>query len=117
MTTGTMAATATTMVVETQGDEAVVRVVGHLTVANWKEFHQHVTDALARGARRVVVDLGAAGYVDSSGLGTLVLLARGARAQERELRLANLNEDVRIVFALTKLDTLFGIGTGAPAAA
>ena len=39
----------------------------------------------------------------------LVSLSKKIREQEGELRLASLNEDLRTLFELTKLDTLFTI--------
>jgi len=42
-------------------------------------------------------------------LGVLVSLSKKIREQEGELRLASLNEDLRTLFELTKLDTLFTI--------
>ena len=46
---------------------------------------------------------------DSSGLGVLVSLSKKIREQGGELRLSSLNEDLRTLFELTKLDTLFRI--------
>jgi anti-sigma B factor antagonist len=104
------------IVVESRGDAAVVRVVGPLAAGNRMEFRQQVMDAVARGASHVVVDLAQAGYVDSTGLGTLVLLAKRVRAQGGALRLENLNEDVRTLFALTKLDSVLDLGPATPTA-
>jgi anti-sigma B factor antagonist len=39
----------------------------------------------------------------------LVSLSKKIREKEGELRLASLNEDLRTLFELTKLDTLFTI--------
>ncbi|NIP57709.1 MAG: STAS domain-containing protein, partial [Gemmatimonadetes bacterium] len=41
--------------------------------------------------------------------GVLVSLSKKIREQGGELRLASLNEDLRTLFELTKLDTLFTI--------
>jgi anti-sigma B factor antagonist len=105
------------MWVETEGDASVVRVVGQLTVGNRRELQQHVTAAVDGGARSVAVDLADAGYVDSSGLATLVLLARQVQARGGVLRLTSLNEDVRTLLALTHLDSVLCRDPEAPAAA
>jgi anti-sigma B factor antagonist len=57
------------------------------------------------------VDFAGTGYIDSSGLGVLVSLSKKIREQGGELRLANLNDDLRTLFELTKLDSLFHIAT------
>jgi len=92
-------------------DVTVVRVEGQLIVGNRQELKAVVDRALEQGARKLLIDCTDTGYIDSSGLGALVTMARKAREQGGELRLAGLNEDLRSLFALTKLDTLFVIGS------
>jgi anti-sigma B factor antagonist len=87
----------------------VVDVEGQLIVGNRNEFKQKVLDELERGARKVLIDFARTGYIDSSGLGVLVTLSRRIREEGGELRLANLNDDLKTLFELTKLDTLFQI--------
>lgn len=93
--------------IETAGDVVVVAVVGQLVVGNRQEFKQSVLDEVERGARRILVDFSETGYVDSSGLGALVSLNKRLREAGGELRLTALNEDMRTLFELTRLDTLF----------
>lgn len=93
--------------IETAGDVVVVAVVGQLVVGNRQEFKQSVLDEVERGARRILVDFSETGYVDSSGLGALVSLNKRLREVGGELRLAALNDDMRTLFELTRLDTLF----------
>jgi anti-sigma B factor antagonist len=92
-----------------QQDITIVEVEGQLIVGNRQELKQRVLDELDSGARKVLVDFSRTGYIDSSGLGVLVSLAKRLRDDGGELRLANLNDDLRTLFELTKLDTLFPI--------
>ncbi len=87
----------------------VMAVEGQLLVANRQELKQLLQDALDRGDRRFVLDFTPTAYIDSSGLGALVSVNRKVREAGGELRLAGLNEDLRALFELTKLDTLFVI--------
>ena len=64
---------------------------------------------LALVERRFIIDFARTGYIDSSGLGALVSISKKVREQGGELRLSGLNEDLRSLFELTKLDTLFAI--------
>jgi len=89
----------------------VVDVEGQLIVGNRQELKQKVLEELEGGERRFVVDFQQTGYIDSSGLGVLVSLSKKIREQGGELRLSGLNEDLRTLFELTKLDTLFRITT------
>jgi anti-sigma B factor antagonist len=92
-----------------QNGVVVVDVDGQLIVGNRQELKQKVLDELESGERKFLVDFANTGYIDSSGLGVLVSLSKKIREQGGELRLANLNEDLRTLFELTKLDTLFNI--------
>ncbi len=92
-----------------EGEILVVDVGGQLIVGNRQELKQRVLDELDRGERRFLIDFAQTGYIDSSGLGVLVSLSKKIREQGGELRLANLNEDLKTLFELTKLDTLFQI--------
>ncbi len=102
--------------VEKVDDVLVVDVEGQLIVGNRQELKQKVLEELEKGERKFVVDFEKTGYIDSSGLGVLVSLSKKIREQGGELRLASLNEDLRTLFELTKLDTLFHIADSREAA-
>lgn len=87
----------------------IVTVEGQLIVANRQDLKTMIQDALEAGERRFVLDFGPTAYIDSSGLGALVSINKKVRETGGELRLAGLNEDLRALFELTKLDTLFAI--------
>jgi anti-sigma B factor antagonist len=88
---------------------AVVQVEGQLIVGNRQELKELVQTALDSGERRILIDFSRTGYIDSSGLGALVSISKRIREMGGELRLSGLNEDLRSLFELTKLDTLFAI--------
>jgi anti-sigma B factor antagonist len=95
--------------VQKQDDVTLIEVEGQLIVGNRQELKQKVLEELEGGARKFLIDFSNTGYIDSSGLGVLVSLSKKIREQGGELRLAGLNEDLRTLFELTKLDTLFHI--------
>ena len=95
--------------VSQSGDATLVEVEGQLIVGNRQELKQRVLEQLEGGDRKFVIDFSNTGYIDSSGLGVLVSLSKKIREQGGELRLSSLNEDLRTLFELTKLDTLFRI--------
>jgi anti-sigma B factor antagonist len=78
-------------------------------VGNRQELKDLVQAALDRGDRRLLINFSRTGYIDSSGLGALVSISKKIREAGGELRLSGLNEDLRSLFELTKLDTLFAI--------
>ncbi len=87
----------------------VLGVDGQLIVGNRHELKQKALDALEAGERKFLIDFTSTGYIDSSGLGVLVSMSKKIRESGGELRLAGLNEDLRTLFELTKLDSLFVI--------
>jgi anti-sigma B factor antagonist len=92
-----------------RGGVTVVEVDGQLIVGNRHELKDMIQAALDRGERKLLVDFSRTGYIDSSGLGALVSVSKRIREASGELRLAGHNDDLRSLFELTKLDTLFTI--------
>jgi len=88
-------------------DVLLVEVDGQLVVGNRQEFKQAVLDQVEQGVRLVVIDFARSPYIDSSGLGALVSLGKRLRDAGGDLRLAGLNDDLRTLFELTRLDALF----------
>ena len=92
-----------------RGEVTVIRVDGQLTVGNRQELKATVQAGLDAGGRKFLLDCSSTGYIDSSGLGALVTIAKRVREAGGQIRLAGLNDDLRSLFELTKLDTLFSI--------
>ena len=88
-------------------DVTLIEVGGQLIVGNRQLLKEQVLDRLERGDREFIVDFSKTDYIDSSGLGVLVTLSKKIREQGGQLSLVSLSEDLRTLFELTKLDTLF----------
>lgn len=86
---------------------AVVRMTGRLDYQTAPEARQELLDAVEQGSARLVADLGAVEFLDSSGLGALIAGLKAARAAGGDLRLAQVPEQARVVLALTTLDRMF----------
>ena len=90
-----------------KNDVTLIEVGGQLIVGNRQLLKEQVLDQLERGDRKFIVDFSKTDYIDSSGLGVLVTLSKKIREQGGQLSLVSLSEDLRTLFELTKLDTLF----------
>ena len=90
-----------------KGDVTLIEVGSQLIVGNRQLLKEQVLDQLERGDRKFRLDFSKTDYVDSSGLGVLVTLSKKIREQGGQLSLVSLSEDLRTLFELTKLDTLF----------
>ncbi|WP_194762378.1 STAS domain-containing protein [Microbacterium sp. UFMG61] len=83
---------------------AVIALSGRLTATGAPLLRKAVTDLVASGDARIVVDMAALQFVDSSGLGALVGALKSARVAGGDLRIAAVPEAVRTVLHLTNLD-------------
>lgn len=72
------------------------------------QFKDEMRNLTESGPARVVLDLGAVEFLDSSGLGAVVAALKAMR-QGQKLELASLNPTVERVFHLTRMDTVFTI--------
>ncbi len=94
-----------------------VTVTGQLIVANRQDLKDVIAAAVDTGDRRFIIDFSDTAYIDSSGLGAMVSVNKRVREVGGELRIAGLNEDLRSLFELTRLDTLFAISNSVAEAA
>lgn len=94
----------------------VHRLQTELDAGTRQAFKERILELLEQGERKFVLDLSDCAYVDSSGLGVLVSIARRIRTAGGEIVLAGLNADVVDLFERTRLDTLFAIAENAEAA-
>jgi anti-sigma B factor antagonist len=73
------------------------------------ELRDKVTSLLAEGRNRIVLNLKDVDYIDSSGLGSMVICFTSAKKQGGALKLLNLNRRNVELLVLTKLTTVFEI--------
>jgi anti-sigma B factor antagonist len=68
-----------------------------------------VRDALAKGSKKIVLNLQNVNYIDSSGIGELVSAFTTTKNQGGELKLLNLTKKVNDLLQITKLYTVFDV--------
>jgi anti-sigma B factor antagonist len=68
-----------------------------------------VKDLLAKGRKKILLNLGEVNYIDSSGIGELVSAYTTAKNQGGELKLLNLTKKVHDLLQITKLYTVFDV--------
>lgn len=64
---------------------------------------------IEQGNSKVIIDLSATEFVDSSFLGTLVAGLKKTASKNGDLKIVNLQEPVRVMFELTRLYKIFEI--------
>lgn len=85
---------------------AVLRPRGRLDMVAAPRLRAAVTDTVAGGHARVVVDLAETTFLDSSGLGALIAGLKTTRQAGGDLRIAGVGEQVRMVLELTQMHTV-----------
>ena len=83
---------------------AVVRGAGRLNMVSAGQLRELVAAAVAGGSSRIVVDLAAVDFIDSSGLGALVNGLKIARQAGGDLRISAPTDQVKLVLQLTKME-------------
>ena len=89
------------------GRTVVVAPTGDLDAATVDALHQEVSARRREGAGHIVVDLRGVSFIDSRGLGVLLVLRNDAKREGHELTLIPGSRRVQLVFALTGTRGLF----------
>jgi anti-anti-sigma factor len=93
----------------TQSEVQIIKLSGIINSGTSQDLRQSLNELMEKGAKIVLVDFQDVTFMDSSGLGALVLAFKTLRAANRQLVLCSINEQVRILFELTSMDKVFEI--------
>jgi len=89
------------------GNVTVVQCNGRIVAGSESESLRSHVAWLLRDRRAIVLDLGEVGFIDSSGLGTMVRTLTSTRQVHGDLKLCNVPEHVRKVLELSRLTKIF----------
>jgi len=99
---------------EERGDVSVVRVKeAKLTYPILSAFFAEVRQLVEAGARRLVLDLSAVGYVDSASIGCL-MTSTGCSGQGRVLVLSGLQPRVETMISMTGVHKIIALHATRP---
>jgi anti-sigma B factor antagonist len=96
-----------------------IREVDHVTIVDLdgrivlgdetEQLRSAVRELIAKGKKKIILNLAGVDYIDSSGVGELVASFTAVRNAGGELKLLNLTQKVHDVLNVTKLYTVFDI--------
>lgn len=89
------------------GRVTIVRCNGRIVAGNENESLREHVAWLLRDRRAIVLHLGEVGFIDSSGLGTIVRSLTSTRQAHGDLKLCNVPDPVRKVLEMSHLAQLF----------
>jgi len=88
----------------------IVDLSGRITLGEGSVvLRDNIRDLIAKGDKKILLNLGEVTYIDSSGIGELVSAFTTVRNQGGELKLLNLTKKVHDLLQITKLYTVFDV--------
>ena len=87
----------------------VITPSGNISQGGENDLVRAVEEALQRGARKLVIDLGRVNYMDSSGVGATVSFVQSVGNVGGTFCLVNLQPKVRDLMSMAQLLTVFQI--------
>jgi anti-sigma B factor antagonist len=90
-------------------DVVILTLKGRLTLGESNIVREQINQRVAAGKHNIVVDLGGVEYIDSTGLGILVICFTSLKKLGGALKLVNPNKRNVELLLLTKLHTVFEV--------
>jgi anti-sigma B factor antagonist len=87
----------------------IIEPIGILDGTKANEFRETINSSIDRSTEAVLVDFKDVTFMDSSGLGALVLSLKNARNAGVKLYLCSLNDQIKMLFELTNTERFFDI--------
>jgi anti-anti-sigma factor len=85
----------------------VIQLSGLLDGPKGTQLRHTVEEAIQAGTRIVLIDCTAVEFMDSSGLGALVMALKQMRASGGRLALCAINDQIKMLLKLTDMDSVF----------
>ncbi len=92
------------------GDITILDMDGKVTIGEGSvALRTTIRRLLGEGKKKILLNLGKVGYVDSSGIGELVSSFTAVNKEGGSLKLLNLTQKIQDLLAITKLLTVFDV--------
>ncbi|MBE9207783.1 STAS domain-containing protein [Nostoc sp. LEGE 06077] len=85
----------------------IIQPSGILDGIKGNHLRREISDILEKGTDILLIDLKEVKFMDSSGLGSLVSAMQIAKTANTKLFICSVNDQVRMLFELTKIDRIF----------
>lgn len=102
--------------VRTERGIPVLEVSGEVDIYTAPKLREKLVELVEGGSPRIVVDLEGVGFMDSTGLGSLVAGLKRVKEREGEMALVCTRDPVLKVLGITGLDRVFEIHESVPQA-
>jgi len=95
--------------VEELKEATIVSPEGDIDTMQSTKLRETLKPILDSAMRKLIVDLSAVKYMDSSGIATLIEALQICKQNDKSFRICGLNDGVRSIIELARLDTIFVI--------
>jgi len=100
----------------TQDGVDIIKLPERLMMADAADARATLKEIIEQGSGKLVLNLTATSFMDSSGLAVLVSGLQAARKRDGDVLLVGMSNTVRALFELTRLHTVFQIFDDEPGA-
>ena len=87
----------------------IIALTGEIDMKCSGKIKDKFAEIFLQKPNSIIVDLTEVGFMDSSGLAVLVGALKQSRNSDCKLKIANLTEDIRAIFEICRLETIFQI--------
>jgi anti-sigma B factor antagonist len=87
----------------------IIHLNGRFDASCTQTFKKAIKTLSDRGNHKYIIDFGKVTFIDSGGLGSLVSSLRRIREKKGDIKIAELQPNIRSVFELTRLHRIFEI--------
>lgn len=95
--------------IERMDDQTIITVTGRLDTVNADSFQKQVDELAENELQDVLIDCIDLEYISSSGLRAFISILKRAQKNGGEVKVLNLNNNVKEVFDMTGFSGLFGL--------
>ncbi len=92
-----------------ENDISICAVSGEINISTSPELRKFFDRLIRQDAKKVIVDFAHVSYIDSSGLATLIEMLQRIKKIQGIMKLCGMSFQVKNIFEVTKLDTIFTI--------
>jgi anti-sigma B factor antagonist len=92
-------------------DIAIILIDGKFTIEDVNAFKEKTGPLVKDPVKTILVSFSELNYIDSSGIGALILLMNTAKNLNIDLILYNIQKEIQSVFKIAYLDKFFHIAT------
>lgn len=90
-----------------EGTVVIIDLQGRMALGDVDEFRTKWSEAMAGGAKQLIINLTRVTMMDSSGIGTMIRCHSAMSAAGGSIKVVGANTTVRQAFKVTRLDKVF----------